>query len=230
MRLGENLGRLAEEMLDLAFPPKLYCICCGNLIDETRTYGLCDHCIDHIRWNTDPPETGDSGIVMLSCCDYGIYERSIIFSLKYNGNRYVSRFVAEIMRDRLAQAGVVPDVLVPVPLHAKKERERGFNQAALIARHLARLTGAEFRPEALRRVRETVPMRALSPTERRLNVEGSMEMPAESSGFAKGKLLMLIDDFYTTGSTAEEACRALSGSGASSCALLAFAAREMEQA
>ena len=75
-----NLKKLTDRGLDLLYPPSLYCSCCGNLIDESRTYNLCDHCMSHIRWDGGEPEERD-GMKSIFCTRYGIYERSLIFAL-----------------------------------------------------------------------------------------------------------------------------------------------------
>ena len=224
-RAAALLRRAGEGALDLLFPPSLYCICCGNLIDRTRTYSLCDHCMDHIRWNADPPEIR-AGMPFLRCMDYGIYERSIIFSLKYNGRRYIAREAAKIMADRLVAAGIKADILVPVPLHPEKERARGFNQAALMAKYLAPLISAESVPDCLVRTRKTRPMRGLGPEERMSNIAGSIALREGYEGFAKGKRIVLIDDFSTTGSTGRACGDALRAAEPAEVVFLAFAARE----
>ncbi|MCI7413809.1 MAG: ComF family protein [Clostridiales bacterium] len=213
-----------ESVLDLIYPPSLYCNCCGNLIDETRTYNLCDHCIRHIRWDQDPPRERD-GMRTLRCAQYGIYERTLIFSLKYNGHKYIARDIAEMMRDRLEAAGIFFDVIVPVPMNPTKERARGFNQAALIAKHLGRLTGADSVPGALRRTRDTRPMRGLSPTEREENIRGSIEPDMETAERIRGRTVLLLDDFYTTGATALECRKALMHAEPADVIFIAFAAK-----
>lgn len=213
-----------DKGLGLLFPENLYCICCGNYIDETRTYGLCDYCMDHMGWNVSEPEER-SGMTFLKCLDYGIFERSIIFDLKYNGKKYMARNIAEIMKDRLELAGIKPDLLVPVPLNKEKERARGFNQANLISKHLARLIGAENLPDVLIRTRYTRPMRGLGPEERAENIKGSIAFNEKYDKIAKDKSLLLIDDFYTTGSTALECRKALEPAQAEKIIFIAFAAR-----
>ena len=192
----------------LIFPERLYCSCCGNIIDKTRTYSLCDHCMERFRWNLNPPMEID-GKRFITCTEYGIYERTLIFRLKYNGDRNISRIIAEIMDDKLKQAKVEGDLIIPVPLHPKKERRRGFNQTVLIGRHLAERTGMDFYPGALKRVRETKAMRGLSSEERRDNIQGAIELTGGYEGFARGKRALLVDDFYTTGSTAMACAKAL---------------------
>ena len=219
-----NIKGLVSAGLDLLYPPGLYCNCCGNLIDETRTYHLCDHCISHIRWDgADPKEI--AGMKMLRCAQYGLYERTLIFSLKYNGKTYIARDIGEIMADRLALAEVSFDVIVPVPLFVGKERERGFNQAALIGKYLGQRTGKPCLEHCLVRLSETRPMRGLSPSEREENVKGKFALSEKYVTMLEGKRVLLIDDFYTTGSTARECYQALSGGAPESVTFLAFAAK-----
>ena len=217
---------IAANILDLFFPPSLYCICCGNLIDETRAYNLCDHCIRHIGWEHEPPEDRGDGIAMMRCVRYGIYERTLIFSLKYNGKKYIARDIAKMMRDRLLESRIDYDVIVPVPMNAAKERARGFNHAALIGQYLAREMGKVMIPDALRRVRPTRPMRGLSPEEREANIHGSMALGrAGAAERLRGRRVLLLDDFFTTGATARECCRALAPAEPASVLFYAFAAR-----
>lgn len=209
----------------MLYPPSLYCICCGNIIDETRTYNLCDHCISHIRWNgREEREIG--GMRAMWCVYYGIYERTIIFSLKYNGKKYIARDIANIMADKLGFSGSQFDAVVPVPVSREREAERGFNHMTLVAKHLSRLTNKPYYPEFLIRTKETLPMRGLSPAERRENIAGSVALNGKYGNTLQGKKILLIDDFYTTGSTAEECGRVLREAKPLETSFLAFAARQ----
>jgi competence protein ComFC len=215
-----------DELLDLIYPSSLYCICCGNLIDGTRTYGLCDHCIRHIIWDTgDPQPIGVSGIKAVQCAEYGIYDRSIIFSLKYRKNRYISRNMAEIMADRLKLTGFSPDVIVPVPVNAKRLRERGFNHMELTGRHLSEMTGIQMAPDALLRVKDTRPMRGLDPQQRRENMAGAVALDPGAEEKISGKSVLLIDDILTTGATAETCVDALKQAHPADVMFMAFSGR-----
>ena len=76
-----------------------------------------------------------------------MYEKEIIFNLKYKHKTHIAPIIAEIMHDRMDAVVMeeYPDVIIPVPMHVNKERRRGFNQAALIAKDFARLEGMEYR-------------------------------------------------------------------------------------
>lgn len=215
------------EILDVIFPQSLYCICCGNIIDKTRSYGICDHCMTHIRWNIDEPLDAD-GMTVLKCVEYGIYERSVIFSLKYSGHRYIARNIGEIMDDRLRAAGILDGedaVVVPIPLHPNKMAVRGYNQSQLIAKHLAKRRGWRHCDKAVIRVRETLPMRGLGSEERENNASGSMAAGKELS-LINGQNVILVDDFYTTGSTARECGRVIKQANPSKIVMLAYAGRK----
>ncbi len=224
MKLGEEIKRGIDTVLDLVYPQGLYCHCCGNAIDDSRTYRLCDHCISRFRWDgEEPKEVG--GMKMMRCVEYGLYERTLIFSLKYNGKKYIARDIGQIMADRLSLSQVEFDVILPVPLHPDKERRRGFNQAALMGKYLGKLTGKPCIAHGLLRMTDTKPMRGLSPEERIENVKGKFALNEKYVTMFRGKRVLLIDDFYTTGSTAQ-ACRAALLEGEPAEVLfLAFAAR-----
>ena len=217
-----------EGLSSIVFPQSLYCICCGNIVDDTRSYSVCDHCMERIRWNVDAPKLVDDMAVM-KCVEYGIYERSIIFALKYDGHRYIAREIGKMMADRLRASELSgAHIIIPVPLHEDKQIERGFNQTELIGKYLSEETGWDM-VNALVRRRATRAMRGLGPEERSKNVRGAMKLRKETIDLIRNKDIMLIDDFYTTGSTARECKRALSLAEPKSISFLAFAGREWKE-
>lgn len=219
------VNKAAKMVLDNVFPQSIYCICCGNIIDSTRSYSLCDHCMEHIRWNVDDPRTIND-MRVIRCVDYGIYERSIIFAFKYDGHRYIARDIASIMADRLKAAGIINrHVIVPVPLHESKLLARGFNQSSLIGKYLARKMDWVM-SDVLVRTKETKALRGLGPLERLETISESIELSKDGIDLLKGKDIMLVDDFYTTGSTAQECKRAMELANPKSISLIAFAGRE----
>ena len=129
------------------------------------------------------------------------------------------------MADRLKLAEVEFDVIVPVPMFAGKERERGFNQAAMIGKYLGKLTGKPCYDHCMVRTEATKPMRGLSPTEREENVKGKFALSEKCDTMLHGKRVLLIDDFYTTGSTARACHQALLAGAPESVTFLAFAAK-----
>jgi competence protein ComFC len=245
-RIAEAAAELAADVIGLIYPDSLYCICCGRMIDETRPYRLCDICVESIRWAStrvcarcgkplseqDPseicfscrehPHTFDRGY---TCAAYGLYERELVFALKYRGRTDIAATLAEMMHDMMRARGApFFDAAVPVPMHPDKRKRRGFNQAELISREFARLEGIEHVPELLQRVRDTEAMRGLTPAERRANILGAFAVPDGMTDYAAGRRILVIDDIYTTGSTADAAADALKRAGADDVSFLTFAA------
>lgn len=135
---------------------------------------------------------------------YGGAMATAITRFKYEGRRELARPLGHLLLRALPWLRPLQiDVVVPVPLHGSRLVERGFNQAALLARPLARRLGAAFAARALTRVRPTDPQAALSQGARLQNVRGAFE--ARSPAFFEGLRVLLVDDVATTGATLAQA-------------------------
>ncbi|MBI2817783.1 MAG: ComF family protein [Acidobacteria bacterium] len=146
---------------------------------------------------------------------FGWYEgtlRSLIHLLKYDGFRplakplgaWLGSLITEVERQRF-------DLIVPVPLHSKRQRQRGFNQSMLLAAHVSRAHGISLSARGCVRVRDTRPQTGLRAAERRKNVAGAFQVPGAES--VKGRRVLLVDDVMTTGATANACARALIDAG-----------------
>ena len=134
--------------------------------------------------------------------------------LKFGGRRDVARTLAPLLGPPLAQAAAGCDVVVPMPLHWRRMARRGFNQAALLARH-ARPAGAPPIDQlSLRRVRATAPQTGLDARARRSNVAGAFAVLARRQARLAGRRVLLVDDIVTTGATMAAAAAALLAAGA----------------
>ena len=231
VQLKSILRKAAGLGLDLICPPALYCICCGKIIDSSRTYRLCNECMDGMKWigertcarcgkrlsDINPgelcfscrenPHNFDRGF---TCAEYGTHERALVFALKYDGRPDIADTIGEIMADRMLSEFTADelagryDLVLPVPVHLRKRRIRGYNQAALIAESFAARTGLRSDDDILVRVKETHMMRSLAPDQRRENIRGAFEIRKRRRCELEGKRILLIDDIYTTGATADE--------------------------
>ena len=115
------------------------------------------------------------------------------------------------------------DCVVPVPLHRWRLWRRRFNQAALLARPIARAGAKPFVPQALARVKATRSQVGLTRAGRAENLQGAFRVPPTQRALVQGRRVLLIDDVTTTGATANAAARALLRGGATSVDLLTFA-------
>jgi ComF family protein len=134
----------------------------------------------------------------------------MVQALKFRSELALARFFGTLLvEQRGAGAGRV-DLVLPVPLFARRLRERGFNQAMEIARPIARATGARLAPELCERIRDTRAQLELPLEERRRNVAGAFRCP----GLLAGASVALVDDVMTTGATLDEVAATLKRAGA----------------
>jgi ComF family protein len=147
----------------------------------------------------------------------GAYEGSLqeaIHRWKYHGKTILTPFFAKWMEEGLHRywGSNIFDLLIPVPLHTERLRERGFNQALLLVRELSHRTGIPYRKRALQKVRPTIPQVNLSGVEREKGVKGSFHTIGKEE--LEGKSILLVDDVYTTGATVNECSKVLLAGGA----------------
>jgi ComF family protein len=153
----------------------------------------------------DPPHYDASRAAFV----YAYPTDALIQSLKYGGQLALAGLFARELHRRIGHAGRV-DLIMPLPLHPRRLAERGFNQAAEIARVLSRLCDLRMNTQFARRVRNTAPQTALPWRERATNMRGAF---ACDPGVA-GLRIAVVDDVMTTGATLDEFARTLKQSGA----------------
>jgi ComF family protein len=138
--------------------------------------------------------------------------REAIISFKYKGLRALATPLAQLLQAYLKNNPMPGEVLVPVPLHKRRLRERGYNQAALLARELGGLISLPVLEGALARQRQAVPQaRTATIADRHRNVAGAFLYLEVGVG---GKQVLLIDDVSTSGATLEASAEALKAAGA----------------
>ncbi|MGI9147794.1 MAG: ComF family protein [Chloroflexota bacterium] len=146
--------------------------------------------------------------------------RTAVLTLKFKSGRYLTPLMGELLREELDRRPVQADIVVPVPLAAGRLRQRGFNQALLLASEVASTVRGSVAAEALVRD-ERAAQRTLSASERRANLLGSIR--CQQSAAVQGKRVLLVDDVMTTGATLSACADALSEAGARRISGLAFA-------
>ncbi|MBI1275311.1 ComF family protein [bacterium] len=161
----------------------------------------------------------------MAACLYDEASQGLVTRLKYADSVHLAPLLAEWMlrhgQDMLAGA----DMLVPVPLHPSRLRQRMFNQSALLGEIIARKSGVSMHQEVLLRTRATAPQAGLSRNARKKNVSGAFsvgKMPLS------GQCVLLIDDVMTTGATLHACAKALRKAGAREVRVLVFARRVEE--
>jgi len=240
------LVRIYETMRGFLYPDSLYCIGCGAVIDNTRHYGICDSCLATFHFATARTcekcgkilEEGYHKAICrdctvheksfergYSCMLYGLYEKKILRDFKYSGKSYYAGYLGELMYDRIETLignEILADIIVPVPLHRKKLSKRGYNQAELLARQIAKRSGIPMK-NVLVRTKNTKPMSKLTGAERRDNLRDVFAVKPFYLNKIKNNRVLLIDDIYTTGSTANACSDTLKTAGVHSVTLLCLA-------
>lgn len=217
---------------DILYPQKPYCISCNKRL-KPNEYILCNECngkIDVIK----PPvclkcgrELGFSYQSQTTCenCSkshlhfvearaYGHYNgalKKLIYEFKYKRRREVSKVLSKKMVKTINRLDWPKfDWLVPTPLHTKRQRERGFNQSELLAKEMSKgLKIPLF--NGLVRVKYTEHQTLLDKSSREKNLEGAFDVIKKQD--INGKRLLLVDDVYTTGATAEQCAKSLIKAG-----------------
>ncbi len=137
--------------------------------------------------------------------------RSLVHGLKYHGHRRAARDLAEMAAPAVRDGFCLPGaVLVPVPVHPHRRRERGYNQSEELARHWSRILSAPVEPHALRRVVDTATQTRLDAVRRRENLDGVFRV---GKGFRSDRPVVLVDDVLTTGATLSSCAATLLSAG-----------------
>ena len=228
VRLGEGGFIIKEGLLQILFPPR--CVVCDEILEAELIRGGswihpdCGRKLypvgDNVCFRRGKPLAAVEQEYCFDCkkklagrsalyCRQGrsvyVYKgeiRKSVYRLKYSNRREYARFFAEetakYYSDWCKRAGV--EAIVPVPMYGRKKRRRGYNQAEIIARELARILGLPMENAAVKRVRNTKPQKLLSDEERKNNLKKAFQA---RKFIVKYKKILLVDDIYTTGSTVE---------------------------
>lgn len=236
--MWHTLRGMGGRLIDVILPR--HCYSCGQLLTQGSQVGFCAACWGMVRLIRPPycPCCGQpfrSPVALAHSPDFRCgacrhrpppfdharaiarYEgplRQAIHLLKYRGKLSLQQPLLQLAMAHFEAhfPAVHFDAIVPIPLHQRRLMHREFNQAALLARGLARSLAVPVREEVLRRTRWTRPQVELSGNERQANVRQAFTV--DSASTIQGKIVLLVDDVFTTGATLSEAARALKASGA----------------
>jgi ComF family protein len=188
---------------------------CRYCQQQLQSYQL-KNCQEH--W------TGD-----LPLFTWGTYQGSVkqaIAALKYNNHPELARPLGNWMGKAWQQASPIKSkcIVVPIPMHSEKQKQRGFNQAELLAQSFCQITRHELRSQTLIRAKETKAQFSLSAAEREKNLQAAFQLGREGQQIKQLKQpVLLLDDIYTTGATARAAKEVLQRSGIKVAGIVALA-------
>jgi ComF family protein len=241
MQMLASAVRLAgRTAIDYALPPR--CPGCGLIVEDQHRFCLdcwqalrflgepcCARCA--LPFEFDAGEEADCGACLAdpprfdrlrAAVAYGEIARAVALKLKYAGRPGVAQTMAQLMSRHLGRDD--PDaVLVPVPLHRWRIWKRGYNQSALIASALSRRTGLRTELALIERIKATPPLKGLGRRERAKTVKGAFRLSAASAELARDCKIILVDDVFTSGATANACAHALKRAGAASVEVICWA-------
>ena len=199
-------------VLDLLYPP--VCGICGK-IDQKE---LCPKCAIKLKqWEKAKlyayPHTYFEKHFYLFPYEGIIREKLIQY--KFQNQSYLSTFFAKNLLNHKKMSRILKkyDIIIPVPMYRKKEKQRGYNQTALIAKEIAKVCKSlVYDGKSLKKIKDTKMQSSLNKTERRKNIKNAYKVVNQQK--IKDKKIILLDDIYTTGATANECSKVLKQSGA----------------
>lgn len=240
-RIFSFIHLCGQLVLNVLLPPK--CLKCGSRVSDA--HNICPDCWKGLYFISDPKcvicgfpfgtEFGSDfsviGEAFCAACQksphafnkanaalrYDDESRSMILGFKHQDRTEYTQYFTKILYQAGRDFWQDADILVPVPLHRKRLLKRRYNQSALLSESLAKKTGLSHIPEALERIKNTPPQQG-NLDKRSKNVKGAFK--ANLNIDLKGKNIVLIDDVYTTGSTADNCAKALKRAGAEKVYLL----------
>lgn len=205
--------------LDMLFPS--VCISCKKHLEDAEISGpVCKFCFYRIAINRSLP-IKESGAQIFSVGSYNDEAlRLLIHALKYDRVKTARKTIEALIKiyfdiNPRTLEGVENAIIIPMPLHPKKQRERGFNQAEIIGQIIGAKIGIKAESGILERIKNTKPQAHFKSTEdRAMNISQAFKVVDGAREKISGKNIVLVDDVYTSGSTAKEAIKVLKENGA----------------
>lgn len=212
---------LFKSILNFIYPP--YCIVCNSLLQENNRL-ICESC-----WNNLPKVNEDFDLFneinskfteqvyfskVISIWEFSPPLQNTIHHLKYQNFKILANRLGTVMADRLKKLllPVEKTILIPVPLHKTRMRERGYNQSSLLCSVIASETGLPYNDQILNRIRYTKSQTGLNASQRLKNVENAFKVSLPEK--IENKIIILLDDVITTGATINECAKELMKAGA----------------
>lgn len=222
-------------ILDFIYPENITCIICDKPISKTNTYSTCKNCFEELHFILDGCKKCGKPIInhslekqdisgcsscfnktfyfdkAISCIEYNDLSKKLALDFKYKNKTYMSKYIAQIMKEKLEIEDIKFDYIMYVPLHKNRLKKRGFNQAQKIGIKLSKLINIPD-VDIIYRKYDTVQLYKLRKNERKKELRNAFIID-DINNLLKNKNILLIDDIFTTGSTVNEISKVLKLNG-----------------
>ncbi|MCC3870154.1 ComF family protein [Terrisporobacter mayombei] len=229
--IPNNIKETVKILMSYIYPRNITCIICDNPIKLKNPYSLCRSCFKELKFILDGCSKCGKPIVnrnlereslidcnycynktfyfdkAIACIEYDDVSKKLILDFKYKSKTYLCRYVAHLMEEKYLLEGVKADYILFVPLHKKRLNKRGFNQAEKIANKLSDLINIPVL-DCISREKNTKKLYKLNKEDREKELKNGFKVK-ENINLIKNKNVILIDDIFTTGSTANEISKVL---------------------
>lgn len=217
--------KFKDLLLDMLYPKHIKCIICQEELNELNNFDCCENCFKNLpRINEDccyrcGNAMPENSLGVCKNCKANNFDfdlaravfsyqneiRSVIYKLKYNSAKYLAEPLAYQLYAKFNSLNWKVDIVTSVPLHANRQKARGYNQSSELAKEFCRLTKLKFKELAVREI-DNPSQTELNLKDRKNNVKDIFRLTNEA---IKGKSILIIDDVYTTGATVNELAKLL---------------------
>ncbi len=214
-----------DRILSVLYPEDITCDACGGELTSDTRYRLCADCMEKLPFVLDKHKCLVCGVPLEDESDYCnrcqfkksefvknrsplVYDglaKKMVFAFKFGKQKYIAKTLGALMADEYLKCGFDSDIIVPVPMSEKEEKARGFNQSYLLALEIASRLNMPML-DALKKVKDTSQQKRLTGKDREENMKDAFKCAFDE---VKGRKILLVDDVFTTGATANECARAL---------------------
>lgn len=211
---------MLDEILDIIFPP--ICGVCGKIEKNF----LCKKCEMKLEKQAVFGQESYSDRYFDEHLYVFLYSgviRSLLLNYKFNDNTYLYKtFTNFLLKNKKFVENIKRyDIIVPVPLSKKREKERGYNQSLLLAKEISKSTKIKLNNKCLKKIKNLVAQSSLNKNERYKNIKGAFAL--KHNKIIQNKKVLIIDDIFTTGSTVNECSKVLKEAGAAKIGILTIA-------
>ena len=202
----EKIRDIFNKLLDFIY--KKRCYFCGS---SKECFKMCSKCYGELVFSDPRPNRILEGVKIYSAGVYEKYIQKMIRGMKYHNQKELAYYMAKFMWEYWEETGENKKfIIIPVPLHEKRKRKRGYNHMELVARELSFLSGFDINTNLIKRVKNTKPQYKLSYAEKLKNMENAFSVNVDE---INNEPILIIDDICTSGATLGSMIRELKSKG-----------------